>query len=224
MANITPIKTIDELNIFTRTGMVIDVQKGVRINTTTTTSGGGGYVHPNSGGYVSAPSTTTTHKSDDVVTLFIREDDGGEFTPEFTNSDVAVRRGNRVSVVHAGNKNANWGYYAALVNHDTGRNEIRPATAEHLVTRPGCSVVVLLAVLALVAAPVVAFVAGWGLSLVLPRLSAEGYLKLVGFLMLLAVPINLFILIRPQLKRGAAANSLKAAILQRVREEVQRLA
>ncbi len=46
MANITPIKTIDELNIFTRTGMVIDVQKGVRINTTTTTSGGGGYVQP----------------------------------------------------------------------------------------------------------------------------------------------------------------------------------
>ena len=44
MANIPPLKTIDDLYIFTRGGTVIDVQKGVKINTTTTTSGGSGYV------------------------------------------------------------------------------------------------------------------------------------------------------------------------------------
>ena len=61
MANIPPLKTIDDLYIFTRGGTVIDVQKGMKITTTSTTSGGGGYVHPTYGGSISAPSTTTTH-------------------------------------------------------------------------------------------------------------------------------------------------------------------
>ena len=124
MANIPPLKTIDDLYIFTRGGTVIDVQKGMKITTTSTTSGGGGYVHPTYGGSISAPSTTTTHTSHEVTTLFIRDVDGDEFNAEFTDSCVPVRTGNRVSVVFAGNKSVKQGYRAALVNHDTGKQGV----------------------------------------------------------------------------------------------------
>ena len=93
MANIPPLKTIDDLYIFTRGGTVIDVQKGMKITTTSPTSGGGGYVHPTYSGNISAPTTTTRHSSEEVMTIFIREAGGREFSAEFTDSWWRCARG-----------------------------------------------------------------------------------------------------------------------------------
>ena len=93
MASRKPIKAVEDINIFTLSGTVIDVQKGVKINTTTTTYGGGGFVHPTYSGNISAPTTTTRHSSEEVMTIFIREAGGREFSAEFTDSWWRCARG-----------------------------------------------------------------------------------------------------------------------------------
>ena len=221
MANIPPLKTIDDLYIFTRGGTVIDVQKGMKITTTSTTSGGGGYVHPTYGGSISAPSTTTTHTSHEVTTLFIRDVDGDEFNAEFTDSCVPVRTGNRVSVVFAGNKSVKQGYRAALVNHDTGKQGVITEVGGWLVDRPsggeGCG----LFLLALMLGPV----AGFLLTFLLSPLLGGGEDALLKFMLIctIATIAALFLLFRPYMRRAGIAGNLKTAIVQRVREEARRV-
>ena len=221
MANIPPLKTIDDLYIFTRGGTVIDVQKGVKINTTTTTYGGSGYVHPTYGGSVSAPSTTTRHTSEEVMTVFIREAGGSEFSVEFTDSCVPVRAGNRISVVFAGNSSVNRGYTAALVNHDTGQQGVITEVGGWLVDRPsggeGCG----LFLLALMLGPV----AGFLLSFLLSPLLGGGEDALLKFMLIctIATIAALFLLFRPYMRSAGIAGNLKTAIVQRVREEARRV-
>ena len=221
MANIPPLKTIDDLYIFTRGGTVIDVQKGVKINTTTTTYGGSGYVHPTYGGSVSAPSTTTRHTSEEVMTVFIREAGGSEFSVEFTDSCVPVRAGNSISVVFAGNSSVNRGYTAALVNHDTGQQGVITEVGGWLVDRPsggeGCG----LFLLALMLGPV----AGFLLSFLLSPLLGGGEDALLKFMLIctIATIAALFLLFRPYMRRAGIAGNLKPAIVQRVREEARRV-
>ena len=218
MANIPPIKAIDELNIFTRGGTVIDVQKGVKINTTTTTYGGSGYVHPTYGGSVSAPSTTTRHTSEEVMTVFIREAGGSEFSVEFTDSCVPVRAGNRISVVFAGNSSVNRGYTAALVNHDTGQQGVITEVGGWLVNSAsggeGCG----LFLLVLILGPIT----GAFLGMLLDQVWKSGADTFIT-LCLLSTIAAFYVLFRPYWKRARLAGELKPAIVQRVREEARRV-
>ena len=218
MANIPPLKTIDDLYIFTRGGTVIDVQKGMKITTTSTTSGGGGYVHPTYGGSISAPSTTTTHTSHEVTTLFIRDVDGDEFNAEFTDSCVPVRTGNRVSVVFAGNKSVKQGYRAALVNHDTGKQGVITEVGGWLVDSPsggeGCGLFLLVMMLG----PIGGAFLGMLLDQVW-KLGSDTFITLC----LLSTIAAFYVLFRPYWKRARIAGELKTAIIQRVREEARRV-
>ena len=218
MANIPPLKTIDDLYIFTRGGTVIDVQKGMKITTTSTTSGGGGYVHPTYGGSISAPSTTTTHTSHEVTTLFIRDVDGDEFNAEFTDSCVPVRTGNRVSVVFAGNKSVKQGYRAALVNHDTGKQGVITEVGGWLVNSAsggeGCG----LFLLVLILGPIT----GAFLGMLLDQVWKSGADTFIT-LCLLSTIAAFYVLFRPYWKRARIAGELKTAIIQRVREEARRV-
>ena len=218
MANIPPLKTIDDLYIFTRGGTVIDVQKGMKITTTSTTSGGGGYVHPTYGGSISAPSTTTTHTSHEVTTLFIRDVDGDEFNAEFTDSCVPVRTGNRVSVVFAGNKSVKQGYRAALVNHDTGKQGVITEVGGWLVDSAsggeGCG----LFLLVLILGPIT----GAFLGMLLDQVWKSGADTFIT-LCLLSTIAAFYVLFRPYWKRARLAGELKPAIVQRVREEARRV-
>ena len=218
MANIPPLKTIDDLYIFTRGGTVIDVQKGMKITTTSTTSGGGGYVHPTYGGSISAPSTTTTHTSHEVTTLFIRDVDGDEFNAEFTDSCVPVRTGNRVSVVFAGNKSVKQGYRAALVNHDTGKQGVITEVGGWLVNSAsggeGCG----LFLLVLILGPIT----GAFLGMLLDQVWKSGADTFIT-LCLLSTIAAFYVLFRPYWKRDRLAGELKPAIVQRVREEARRV-
>ena len=218
MANIPPLKTIDDLYIFTRGGTVIDVQKGMKITTTSTTSGGGGYVHPTYGGSISAPSTTTTHTSHEVTTLFIRDVDGDEFNAEFTDSCVPVRTGNRVSVVFAGNKSVKQGYRAALVNHDTGKQGVITEVGGWLVNSAsggeGCG----LFLLVLILGPIT----GAFLGMLLDQVWKSGADTFIT-LCLLSTIAAFYVLFRPHWKRARLAGELKPAIVQRVREEARRV-
>lgn len=218
MANIPPLKTIDDLYIFTRGGTVIDVQKGMKITTTSTTSGGGGYVHPTYGGSISAPSTTTTHTSHEVTTLFIRDVDGDEFNAEFTDSCVPVRTGNRVSVVFAGNKSVKQGYRAALVNHDTGKQGVITEVGGWLVNSAsggeGCG----LFLLVLILGPIT----GAFLGMLLDQVWKSGADTFIT-LCLLSTIAAFYVLFRPYWKRARLAGELKPAIVQRVREEARRV-
>ena len=218
MANIPPLKTIDDLYIFTRGGTVIDVQKGMKITTTSTTSGGGGYVHPTYGGSISAPSTTTTHTSHEVTTLFIRDVDGDEFNAEFTDSCVPVRTGNRVSVVFAGNKSVKQGYRAALVNHDTGKQGVITEVGGWLVNSAsggeGCG----LFLLVLILGPIT----GAFLGMLLDQVWKSGADTFIT-LCLLSTIAAFYVLFRPYWKRARLAGELKTAIVQRVREEARRV-
>ena len=218
MASIPPLKTIDDLYIFTRGGTVIDVQKGMKITTTSTTSGGGGYVHPTYGGSISAPSTTTTHTSHEVTTLFIRDVDGDEFNAEFTDSCVPVRTGNRVSVVFAGNKSVKQGYRAALVNHDTGKQGVITEVGGWLVNSAsggeGCG----LFLLVLILGPIT----GAFLGMLLDQVWKSGADTFIT-LCLLSTIAAFYVLFRPYWKRARIAGELKTAIVQRVREEARRV-
>ena len=218
MANIPPLKTIDDLYIFTRGGTVIDVQKGMKITTTSTTSGGGGYVHPTYGGSISAPSTTTTHTSHEVTTLFIRDVDGDEFNAEFSDSCVPVRTGNRVSVVFAGNKSVKQGYRAALVNHDTGKQGVITEVGGWLVNSAsggeGCG----LFLLVLILGPIT----GAFLGMLLDQVWKSGADTFIT-LCLLSTIAAFYVLFRPYWKRARLAGELKPAIVQRVREEARRV-
>ena len=216
MANIPPIKSIEDIYIFTRGGTVLDVQKGVKISSTTTTSGGSGYVHPTYGGNISTPSTTTTTTSREFMTVFVREAEGSECSAEFTDSCVAVRAGNRVSVVHAGNKCVNVGYVAALVNHDSGKQGVITEVSKWLVNRPtggeGCG----LFIAAMVLGPLVGVLLGLGLS----SLLGEGVIMPLGVVITLAA---FFLLFRPYMKRGRKAHMLETEVVRRVYAEVNRL-
>ena len=117
------VTNIDELNMFVRTGTVIDHQQSVHSSTTVTTSGGGGFLHQGSG-YVHAPTTTTSTSSEEKLRIFLRRDDGTETEVEFWDAPFGVREGHRVSVVYAGPKAANKGVAVALINHSTDNDEL----------------------------------------------------------------------------------------------------
>jgi len=133
------INGLDQLKVFTRTGIVRETQGRTRMSTTTTTtaSGGGGHMH---GGYGRIDpvhvTTETTSRSRELVHLFVLEKDGGEFDLELPDPGFGVRAGHAVTVVFAGDRTSGRGHPMALVDHNTDRRRVFEERGIWLVRRP----------------------------------------------------------------------------------------
>ncbi|MCM2680716.1 hypothetical protein [Echinimonas agarilytica] len=77
-------------------------------------SGGGGYVGKD-GGHVSPPNvhsnTITNHE------FWIKKSDGSEKSIQLSGHDIPLRPGQRITIISAGMKGKDSGYYSVLVNH-----------------------------------------------------------------------------------------------------------
>lgn len=106
-----------EIEFWKITGNVIDHNK--YSETHVFSSGGGGYVGP-SGGHVSTPQINST-----VVTnqeLWINTDDGREVNVQFSDRDIPLREGQRVTLIGAKLKGKDTGYYSVLINHNANQH------------------------------------------------------------------------------------------------------
>ncbi|WP_374525893.1 hypothetical protein [Sphingopyxis sp.] len=165
MADVGMIKTIDELYMFTKVGMIAGSQNWseTSISTTTTTSGGGGYMHQGSG-FISPASTSTTTSSSttEQLRLFVREDDGDEFEAKFSEPGFGVREGHRVLIVYAGDQASRRGYPMALANLSTNQSKVFTQRAGWIIKQigqaMGCAAVGAFLVLAVVLGMVAGFV------------------------------------------------------------------
>ena len=112
-----PVGSIDELDLFTKSGVVIDRQMESDTQVYGSVTNGHGRI-----------SSSTT----DYLTLFLRKDDGDEFSVMLQDFAVQARVGNRVSLIFAGNTDSGSGWAAGFLNHDTGREAIRTGMIESL--------------------------------------------------------------------------------------------
>ncbi|MBI1407043.1 MAG: hypothetical protein GC145_13065 [Caulobacter sp.] len=128
-----PITTIDDLDLFTKSGVVIDRQAESDTRVYGSVTNGHGRV-----------SSSTT----DYLTLFLRKDDGDELSIVLQDFTVQARVGNRVSIIFASDKNSGSGWAAGFLNHDTRQEVIRTATIESLAPIPksGCALLILVPV------------------------------------------------------------------------------
>ena len=133
---------------------------------------------------------------------------------------MAVRAGNRISVICAGNSNwgDGWGHFAALVNHDTGQQGVITEVGGWLVDSPsggeGCG----LFLLVMMPGPIGGAFLGMLLDQVW-KLGSDTFITLC----LLSTIAAFYVLFRPYWKRARIAGELKTAIIQRVREEARRV-
>lgn len=116
MAGKVVIASMDELDIFTRTGTVVGNQIWSETHVQGGSKGGGGYVGP-SGGHVAAPEVSISSSTSEKLNIFVRKDDGSEFDVRLTNAGIAVREGHRVSFIYAANKNSDANRVMAVINH-----------------------------------------------------------------------------------------------------------
>lgn len=131
MSDPSRITSIDQLHLFTRGGTVVKSETGY----STQVHGHGGANNSN----VFVSSSTTEH-----LRIFVAEADGDEFTASFEDLGIGVREGNRVSIIHAGNKALRSGYPIALVNHDTHQYAIQKSTVNRVMSvyKFGCLAII----------------------------------------------------------------------------------
>lgn len=95
------------------TGIVLGTDK--YSETHISSSGGGGYVGPH-GGHVSGPTvssrTVTNHE------FWIKKEDGSEQDIQLRGVDIPLRPGQKITIISSKLKDANSGWYTALVNHN----------------------------------------------------------------------------------------------------------
>jgi hypothetical protein len=201
--HLSPITSLDDLDLFTKSGVVIDRQADSETQVYGSVTNGHGRI-----------SSSTT----DYLTLFLRKDDGDEFSVVLQDFAVQARVGNRVSIIFAGNKNSDWGREAGFLNHDTGREAIREATIESLAPGPrvagrGCLLIV---------APILVFAGFFQVTATVSAFGGvSGVLSLLLGLATLASPIVTFMLMRKDGKRRvhqatALQSQIRAAIKQQI--------
>lgn len=130
--SLTRIMSADDLHLFSRSGKAVDVQRHSRTHVTMTTETP--YVHPDSW-QSRAPSTTTTVTTTDHLTLFIKDEDGNEWQESFVDLRVAVRPGNRVTLVYGGDRGSSMGVAVAVVNMDTREVAVDVGQARRIASR-----------------------------------------------------------------------------------------
>ena len=146
----TEISSLDDLKIVTRTGNVLENQTLSRTHVHGHSSAESQYIGPY-GGHIESPKISISSSTSEKVNLFIRGDDGREFEVGFINPGLAVREGNRISILYCGRKSesvdeiiSNDYWISAIVNHSTGKSRIfeqrvrslsRPTPAAPLIVR-----------------------------------------------------------------------------------------
>ena len=78
---------------------------------------------------------TTTITTTDHLTLFIKGDDGDEWQESFVDLRVAVRAGNRVTLVYGGDRWSRTGVAVAIVNKDTREVAVDVLQARRIASR-----------------------------------------------------------------------------------------
>lgn len=111
---------VEDLPMETLTGTVVSCQIWSETHVHGSSSSQSSFVGPQ-GGHVSAPAVSISSTTTEKLQLFIRRDDGKEFSQRFIRAGVGIREGNRVSIVYVpkiGDEPM------ALSNHDTGKSRI----------------------------------------------------------------------------------------------------
>lgn len=101
-----------QLQVFT--GVVMELRTWTE--TRVTSSGGGGAIYQGTG-FVSGTRVSSHVTRHDE--LFVRDTEGNERSVRFTNVDLPVRNGSRVSTVLGIREGLSHGHYVGIYNHDT---------------------------------------------------------------------------------------------------------
>lgn len=194
------ITDIAHLDTFTKSGIVVDHQTESKTQVYGSVTNGHGRI-----------SSSTT----DYQTLFVRRNDGSEFSTVLQDFSVQARTGSRVSIIYAGHRGSDSGWVAGFLNHDTGRQDIRSETIESLAPTPrsGCLQIVV---------PIIAFMI-FG-KVALTALGFGGYnssLALVLTLAWIASPFVSFIYMRRRGRRLAQnATHLQSQIKSAIQRQI----
>lgn len=106
-----------EIEFWSVTGEILGQNK--YSETHVSSSGGGGYVGKH-GGHVSAPqvhSTTVTNHE-----FWIKKEDGSEKSVQLAGHDIPLREGQKITLISAGVKGKDSGYFSVLVNHNANKH------------------------------------------------------------------------------------------------------
>ena len=116
--------------IVTRTGNVLENQTLSRTHVHGHSSAESQYIGPH-GGHIESPKISISSTTSEKVNLFIRGDDDREFEVGFIDPGIAVREGNRISILYCGKNSesvdeiiSNDHWISAIINHSTGKSRI----------------------------------------------------------------------------------------------------
>ena len=122
MPDIRPLEYVGDLSTWAWTGTVVAIQSRNQINSTTSTSttGGGGLIYQGTGSVMpSQTHTSVSTRSTEAVRYFVKNGPD-EWNFELFNPGIAIREGNMISTIYAGNrKSSTSGWLVALANHDS---------------------------------------------------------------------------------------------------------
>lgn len=131
------VKTIEELKLFTKTGVVVGTSNWSETHVSGGSSGGGGHIHQGTG-YVAAPTVSISSTVVERNRFFLRQASGKEVEVDLHGTRFGVRDGHEVTAVYCGHKDSDWGWLFELQNHDTGANS-KIATAPPSIRGGGMS-------------------------------------------------------------------------------------
>lgn len=194
----TRITKVGELDTFTKSGTVIDHQTDSTTQVYGSVNNGHGRI-----------SSSTT----DYQTLFVRRDDGSEFSTVLQDFSVPARVGSRVSIIYAGHRGADSGWVAGFLNHDTGREDIREETIRLLAPMPksGCLLII---------APIVAFMVFGQIAFTALGFGGDtSAVALILTLVWLVSPFVTFVIMR---RRGRRLTRDTSQLQAQIRSAIQR--
>lgn len=110
-----------EIEFWQLTGEVLGSDKYSETHVSVSSSGGGGYVGPN-GGHVSAPKVHSSSSSITNHEFWIKTADGLEKDIKLKGADIPLRAGQKITLISAGRKGKDTGWYSVLVNHSAGKH------------------------------------------------------------------------------------------------------
>lgn len=213
MADVSPITDVADINIFSKTGLVIDVQLTSETEIHSSSSGGDGWVGPG-GGNVSAPTVSIRGTSHERAHIYLRQENGREMEIDIRDSGIGIRTGHRLSAIYAGPKSGDTGHLAALLNHDTGKWMVYDTRIEWLLKRMGPGLVFVI----LAGLPLSGCVVGnWADRALWQIVGSSG---LVPILFVLGCVIAAIMVV---LKSKARNDRIKKAIKALVCDEIDRL-
>lgn len=160
------ISSIDDLQILERSGNVLANKTQSRTHIHGHSKDENQYIGPH-GGQIEAPKISISSTTSEKVNLFIDGDDGFEFEVGFVNPGIAVREGNRVSILYCGSKSesanqitSNDYWISAIINHSTRKSRVfEPRVRQLTKPTPSAPRIVQMVAPALIIAGIPVFIA-----------------------------------------------------------------